>query len=113
MSVAADIARKFDKSVVIIICHDPVYGLMHTTTYGRNEQEKEWAAQGGEIANRALGGMPEIGTHFEDYRVSRMARAENALRAILALPNDEEIREAQHIARKALEQAGKEGPLKP
>ena len=65
---ARRISETYGKSVVLIFAWDPAHGMLHSTTYGRNEQEKEWAAQGGEIGARALGGMPELGTDFEDYR---------------------------------------------
>ncbi len=103
---AKEIADRYQKSIVIIFAHDPVHGLVHTTTYGVREQDKEWAAIGGEIATRALGGMPEAGTCFEDYRIVRMRRAEQALKDIIGLPQDEEIREAQHIAKEALTRVG-------
>jgi hypothetical protein len=76
---AKAIAEQYDKSIVIIFSHDPVYGLLHTTTFGSGPQEKEWAAQGGEIATRALGGVVELKTDFEDYR---LAQAQNLLRVL-------------------------------
>ena len=62
------LAIRFDKSVVIICAWDPVHGMLHTTTYGASEQEKHWAALGGEKAARALGTLPELGVEFEDFR---------------------------------------------
>lgn len=62
------LAKRYDKSIVIIFAHDPIHGVLHTTTYGRSEQEKHWAALGGEIATKALGGLPDLKTPFEDFR---------------------------------------------
>jgi hypothetical protein len=68
---ARTIAEIYDKSIVIIFAWDPVFGMIHTTTFGRSEQEKHWAAEGGEIATRALGALPELKTTFEDFRVKK------------------------------------------
>lgn len=73
------IAEQYEKSIVIVFSHDSVHGLIHTTTYGSDPQNKAWAAQGGEIATRALGGLMELTTDFEDYR---LAQAENLLTAL-------------------------------
>ncbi len=73
VATAKSIAEEFDKSIVIIFAHDPVFGHVHTTTYGVGPQNKAWAAQGGEIATKALGGITEAATDFEDYRLT-MAR---------------------------------------
>ncbi len=69
VAMAKQIAEQFGKSIVIIFAHDPVYGLVHTTTYGTTPRNKAWAAQGGEIATKALGGLVDLATHFEDYRL--------------------------------------------
>ena len=79
VSTAREIAEKYDKSIVIICAWDPEHGILHTTTYGRNPREKEWAVQGGEMASKTLGAMPEVGTQFEDYRLAQ------ALKLLLAL----------------------------
>ncbi len=69
VATAKAIAEEFDKSIVIICAHDPVFGLLHVTTYGTDPQNKAWAAKGGEIANAALGGLRQAATDFEDYRL--------------------------------------------
>lgn len=79
VEAARAIAEQYAKSVVIIFAHDPEHGHLHTTTYGRNPQEKAWAAQGGEIATKALGGITELATDFEDYRLTQ---AKNLLAAL-------------------------------
>lgn len=68
VKAAVDIAKGYDKSVVIIVAWDPIHGLLHTTTFGITDAEKQWAATGGEIINKALGGMPALGVTYEDFR---------------------------------------------
>ena len=65
---AQSIAERFDKSVVIIAAWDPVFGLLHMTTYGVDEQEKHWAALGGEKVADVLGATPDLEVCFEDFR---------------------------------------------
>ncbi len=65
---ARAIAERFDKSIVIIAAWDPVFGLLHTTTYGGTEAEKHWAADGGEKVRVALGAIEELSVCFEDFR---------------------------------------------
>ncbi len=69
---AKTLAGHYDKSIVIIFAWDPVHGLIHTTTYGVSEQDKDWAAKGGEIATAALGGVVPAKIDFEDYRITRI-----------------------------------------
>lgn len=71
VEAAKAIAQQYDKSIVIIFSHDPVYGLLHTTTYGSDPENRAWVAQGGEIATKALGGITELATDFEDYRLKQ------------------------------------------
>lgn len=66
VSVAKEIAEKFKKSIVIIAAWDPIHGLLHTTTSGRNKQECEWAALGGKKVTEALGADYGKRTIFED-----------------------------------------------
>lgn len=68
VSEAQIIAEKYEKSVIISCAWDPKFGLLHTTTFGRDQQEKEWAAKGGEIVTKALGGLPLAGVRYEDFR---------------------------------------------
>src|SRR6185436_632488 len=60
----------YKKSIVLIFAYDPDFGTLHTTTYGTDPQNKAWAAQGGEIGTKALGGLREQATEYEDYRLS-------------------------------------------
>lgn len=68
VEAARFIADTYAKSVVIVLAWDPVHGQLHTTTYGVDDQSKAWAADGGEIASKALGTMPNQATYFENYR---------------------------------------------
>ncbi len=81
VAMAKSIAESYAKSIVIIFAHDPVFGLVHTTTYGTTPQNKAWAAQGGEIATKALGGLVDLATHFEDYRLEMAQEMLKTLKA--------------------------------
>jgi len=112
VQAAKAIAESFDKSIVIVFSYDSVYGLIHTTTYGSDPQNKAWAAQGGEIATRALGGLTEAKTDFEDYRLSQATKLLTALKkavAILGLPPEDdpngEIQKIQKLANAAIAEA--------
>ncbi len=83
VAVAKSIAESYSKSIVIIFAHDPVYGLVHTTTYGIDARNKAWAAQGGEIATKALGGLVDLASHFEDYRLEQAEKLLAALKLTL------------------------------
>jgi hypothetical protein len=85
VEVARAIAEDFDKSIVIIFCHDPVHGLMHTTTFGIDAEKRKWAAEGGEIATRALGGVTELATSFEDYRLTQARKLLAALKSAIRI----------------------------
>ncbi len=84
VEAAKDIAERFQKSIVIIFAHDPVHGQIHTTTFGVSAQEKLWAAQGGEIATKALGGVTELSVEFQDYRLEQARKLANVLKEALA-----------------------------
>jgi hypothetical protein len=81
VEAARAIAEKYGKSIVIIFAHDPVHGVLHTTTYGTDPQNKEWAAKGGEIGTKALGALREAATDFEDYRLEQARALLSALTA--------------------------------
>lgn len=65
VSAAREIAKKYDKSIVIINAWDPEHGLLHTTTWGRNKEECGWAAEGGKISAKALGADLEQAVHYQ------------------------------------------------
>ncbi len=57
--------------------------MLHTTTYGTDPQSKAWAAKGGEIGTKALGGIREASVDFEDYRLMQAKSLYLALRGIM------------------------------
>lgn len=87
VEAARHIAEQYEKSIVIVLAHDPVHGQLHTTTYGIDAQNKAWAAQGGEIAAKALGAInPAV--DFEDYRLRLAKRLLLALRVAINLAGE-------------------------
>jgi hypothetical protein len=84
VQVARTIAEEYQKSCVIVLAYDPVYGLLHTTTYGSDPENKAWAAQGGQIAAKALGTLPEKNVDFEDYRLDQSKKLLSALNGVMA-----------------------------
>jgi|SRR5579863_5050598 len=86
---AKALAERYQKSIVIIFAWDPAHGLIHTTTYGFSEQDKDWAAKGGEIATAALGGVVPAKIDFEDYRITRIKKLE---------AENKQLREVERIA---------------
>lgn len=70
VEAAKRIADEFRKNIVIILSWSKEHGHLHTTTFGVSPEEKQWAAQGGEIASRALGSVVNKSTTFEDYRIT-------------------------------------------
>jgi len=108
VEAAKAIAEQYDKSIVIVFAHDPVYGQIHTTTYGSDPQNKAWAAQGGEIATKALGGLTELATDFEDYRLAQARKLLAALKAMSNAPGDPySMNDARQLAWTAIEEAEK------
>jgi hypothetical protein len=112
VEVAREIAEKYHKSIVIIFAHDPVHGLMHTTTYGTDPQNKAWAAQGGEIATKALGGIPQSDMVFEDYRLEQARKLLAVLRSLanqatgfLSIVDLPQPRERQHSLQRCINDA--------
>lgn len=88
VEAARDIAEKYGKSIVIIFSYDPAHGLLHTTTYGTDPQNKAWAAQGGEIGTEALGGLRMAATDFEDYRLEQAANLLAALKSAIKITEE-------------------------
>lgn len=85
---AQRIAEEHDKSIIIILAYDPAAELMHATTYGVSPRDKEWAAQGGEIAITALGASVEAATSPEDYRITQAKDLLVALKSAIKIAND-------------------------
>ena len=65
---AQRIAKKYKKAIVIICAWERGSGnKLWTTTYGESQEEKHWAASGGDIATKALGVPNKLDVH-EDFR---------------------------------------------
>lgn len=67
VQAAKDVAEKYAKQMVVILCYDREHGLTHTTTYGVMPFDKENAAAAGEICAKAVGadlGQKQV---FEDF----------------------------------------------
>jgi hypothetical protein len=71
VSAAAEIAERFAKSIVVITAYDRQYELTHTTTYGRDAQDKLDAAAAGEYLHRCAGGDLSKREIYEDFRDPR------------------------------------------
>ncbi len=67
VSVARDIAERFSKSQVVILCYDADHEMTHTTTFGRSAFDKENAAAVGEKLAQAVGGDLGRKQVFEDF----------------------------------------------
>jgi len=59
ISAAKEIAKNYDKNLVVIVTWDAAHNLQHVTTYGRSKVECEAAARGGNLVKQALGWPPE------------------------------------------------------
>lgn len=88
VETARTIAESFDKSIVIIAAYDSVHGMLHITTYGTDPTAKEAAAKGGEIVNKALGGVREASVDFEDYRLKQAQNLLSALKSFMQQVTD-------------------------
>jgi hypothetical protein len=75
VSEAKRIAEQFDKDMVIINAWDSEHQLNHTTTYGKTPEQKEIAADAGEVTARALGCCIEAKKSYEDFRERTPAEA--------------------------------------
>ncbi len=117
MPVPVDAARalavQYAKSIVIICAWDAAHGLLHVTTYGTDPQNKAFAAYGGEIAMKALGGQLDASVNFEDYRLQQAQKMLKALRDIATrgIHGEGEMpmtpSELREIAREAIAEAEK------
>lgn len=79
--VASQIGEQFAKDQVIVLAWDAASGLVHTTTWGRSEQDKWMAAQGGERIAEFLALDRSREERFEDFREWRLLWAEIAVLA--------------------------------
>lgn len=55
IEAAKDIAEKYDKDQVIVVCWDDEHKRTHVTTYGKSLSDCKAAAEGGNFVKRALG----------------------------------------------------------
>ena len=55
IGAAKEIAKKFDKDQVIVVCWNQEHGKTHVTTYGKTQSDCEQAAKGGNFVKKALG----------------------------------------------------------
>lgn len=74
VSIAAAIANAFDKSIVVINSWDDAHKVLHTTTYGVNAQQKEFAAAAGVITAQAMGASLPESVSYEDFRIAEFQR---------------------------------------
>ena len=106
VEAARAIAEQYEKSIVIVFSHDPVHGVVHTTTYGTSPQNKKWAAQGGEIATRALGGLTESAIGYEDYRLTQARKLLDCLKTTTRIFRENNIKGAEvEMLKRAIKEA--------
>jgi hypothetical protein len=74
VETARQIARDFDKQVVIICGWNHEHKLLHTVTYGAEPNDKISAANGGEICAKALGMDLSKSITNEDFRTVDAAK---------------------------------------
>lgn len=67
VAVAKQIAERFAKSLVVILCYDREHERTHTTTYGVTAFDKENAAAVGELCTEAIGGDLSKKRTFADF----------------------------------------------
>lgn len=106
VEAARAISETYEKPIVIIYSYDVAWNLIHTTTYGSNPENRAWAAEGGEIATRALGGIVGLATKFEDYRLAQAKKLLTALKA-LTEADDQSLAAARAAAFQTIEEAEK------
>lgn len=58
ISAAKEIAKKYNKAQVLLLCWEEETGLTHITTYGINKKHCDMAAAGGQVVAEALGLKP-------------------------------------------------------
>ena len=121
VDAARQIAEACAKSIIVIASYDPVHGLLHVTTYGVSPQDKEWAAQAGELVAETLAvGARDLWQTFEDYRhldagkatarIERLSRAcvaaDHAIASVMAVREgitDEALQTCRDFIKAALE----------
>lgn len=66
VSAAADLARQYDKQMVVVIAYDMVHMQVQTTTFGSEEKYQEFAKVLGEVFTNLAGGDVLKAKVFED-----------------------------------------------
>lgn len=66
VSAAKEIGERYRKTQVAIVAWDPVSGLAHLTTWGKEGPDKVQAARLGEILTSAAGCLPALRDSYED-----------------------------------------------
>jgi len=74
VEICRQLSADFDKEIVIVCAWDSEHEKLHTTTYGKEPQDKINAARGGEICAKALGCDLGRKEDFEDFRTMDAAR---------------------------------------
>ncbi len=74
VETARQIAREFDKQIVVICAWNHDHKLLHTVTYGANPKDKISAANAGEICTKALGMDLDKSDVNEDFRTIGAAK---------------------------------------
>lgn len=85
VEAAKEIAERYSKAMVVILCWDTEHHLLHTTTYGRSALEKQNAAAVGEICTRAVGA--DMSEDFPgDLRPALLKEAEEIIAEMVKTP---------------------------
>ena len=86
VGVAAGIAKRFSKDIVIIVSWDARHNLIHTTTWGQSANDKLVAADAGETIVKAIGCDLQRQRIYEDFRLdaARWKEENDRLKAQIA-----------------------------
>jgi len=74
VNLAAQIARDYDKQIVVILGYDANAQVTYTATFGTDAKFKDAAAAWGDACTVAVGADLEARTTFEDYRTTLQAQ---------------------------------------
>lgn len=88
VAAARRVAEEFDKAVVVICAIDRAHGMVHYTTFGREDCDKLDAARYGDAVARVVSaGQLKAKTVFEDFRLDA-AKNKRKLDVVLAALKD-------------------------
>ncbi len=68
ISEAAEINRKYEKAITVVLCVDEEHGLVDAATAGKNEEYAHVANYIGERLTSTVGGLVELKKLWEDSR---------------------------------------------